>query len=90
MTYEIVEDLKLIKQSDKNWGITFESEDKDKISQFKSFCRENLGDNWFHQGDCETWQFFEYWGNNDELVLDKSIIIADLMKMPLNGPIIIN
>lgn len=69
----------------KNYGLVLESDSKEKIVKFTNLCKVTLSKNlnWFHQGNCENFQFFEFWSNDLELMLEESLRIAKEMEISL-------
>jgi hypothetical protein len=66
-------------------ALSFLSKDVAKIEKFKNTCYVDLPKSlhWFHQGNAETWQMFEFWSDKDDQILDAAIDIADKMGVEL-------
>lgn len=65
--------------------LSFLSKDAAKIEQFKDLCYVDLPKSlhWFHQGNSDTWQMFEFWSDKDNQILDAAMNIADKMGVEL-------
>ena len=66
-------------------ALSFMSNDPAEIATFKRLCYVRLPRSvaWFHQGNSEEWQMFEFWSDKDSQILAYSMDIADEMGLSL-------
>ena len=67
------------------YGLAIMSMDSNVINNFRILCYTNLPKhlNWFHQGTSEHWELFEFWNNNQSVILDSSMKIAEMLHLEL-------
>lgn len=70
---------------DKAEGLVLLSTDKELVKKFKDLCWITLSSelHWFHQSDCDSFQFFECWTKESKLLREEALRIANKLGITL-------
>jgi hypothetical protein len=68
----------------KNWYIEIQASRPELIDRFKQRCYlMPKSVHWFHQGNSNHWQMFEFWTDNQGAILDACLAVASDLNLEL-------